>query len=111
MDCSGDFGGRNDVSIQYLESGSTARTMELRVFDSLMSMDGEPVTDLTDIYDRLEAAQREERSVRFVFKRLDWEDHQIFGFIQREFEVADLEHMGPIPPQESEQVAKNHRFH
>jgi len=66
---------------------------------------------LTDIYDRLESAQRAERSVQFVFKRLDWEDHQIFGFIQREFEVADLEHMGPVPERESEQVAKNHRFH
>ena len=107
----GDFGGRNDVSIQYLESGSTARTMELKVYDSLMSMDGEPVTELTDIYDRLEAASREERPVRFVFKRLDWEDHHIFGFIQREFEVADLEHMGPIPEQEPEQVTKKLRFH
>lgn len=102
----GDFGRRHDVSIQYLESGSTARSMELQVFDSLMSMDGEPVTDLTDIYDRLEAARREERSVRFVFKRLDFEDHHIFGFIQREFEVADLEFMRPMLEQEPAQVAK-----
>ena len=108
MDCSGDFGGRNDVSIQYLESGSTARSMELKVFDSLMSMDGEPVTDLIDIYDRLEAAWQEERSVRFIFKRLDWEDHHIFGFIQREFEVANLELMGPMPEQEPAQVARIH---
>ncbi|MCH8086441.1 MAG: rRNA maturation RNAse YbeY [Chloroflexi bacterium] len=70
------------------------------------SMDGEPVTDLTDIYDRLEAARREERSVRFVFKRLDFEDHHIFGFIQREFEVADLEFMRPMLEQEPAQVAK-----
>ncbi len=102
----GDFGRRHDVSIQYLESGSTARSMELKLFDSLMSMDGEPVTDLTDIYDRLEAARREERSVRFVFKRLDFEDHHIFGFIQREFEVADLELMRPMLEQEPAQVAK-----
>jgi hypothetical protein len=103
-----DFGKRNAVSIQFLESGSTARSMELELFDSLMSMDGEPVTDLLDIYDRLEAAWQEERSVRFVFKRLDWEDHHIFGFIQREFEVADLELMGPMLEQEPAQVAKNH---
>ncbi len=56
--------------------------------------------------DRPWAARREERSVRFVFKRLDFEDHHIFGFIQREFEVADLELMRPMLEQEPAQVAK-----
>jgi S1-C subfamily serine protease len=102
----GDFGKRPDVSIQYLESGSTARAMDLELFDSLMSMDGEPVTDLMDIYDRLEAAWLEERPVRFVFKRLDWEDHHIFGYVQREFDIWDLELLGPVPVRELEQVAR-----
>jgi hypothetical protein len=100
-----DFGKRHDVSIQYLESGSTARAMDLELFDSLMSMDGEPVTDLIDIYDRLEAAWLEERSVKFVFKRLDWEDHHIFGYVQREFDIWDLELMGPVPVRDLAQVA------
>jgi S1-C subfamily serine protease len=104
----GDFGKRHDVSIQYLESGSTARAMDLELFDSLMSMDGEPVTDLIDIYLRLEAAWLEERSVRFVFKRLDWEDHHIFGYVQREFDIWDLELLGPVPVREPAQVAKIH---
>ena len=80
--------------------------MDLDEYDALVSMDGEPVTDLNDVYDRLEAAQREDRSVRFVFRRPEWEDHHIFGFIQREFGVTDLELMGPIPEQEPAQVAK-----
>lgn len=100
------LGTHPDVSIQYLESGSTARAMALEIFDSLMSMDGEAVTDLIDIYDRLEAARREERPVQFVFKRLEWEDHHVFGFVQREFEVADLKLMGPVPVREPAQVAR-----
>jgi hypothetical protein len=63
----------------------------------LVSVDGRPVEDLNNLYDRLDAADRARESVHFVFKRWSNERDRVYDYIERTMAIEDLEFVGPSP--------------
>jgi C-terminal processing protease CtpA/Prc len=77
--------------------GTLGESLEIDKWDMLVSVDGQPVEDLSDLYARLEAADRAGKPVHFVFKRWSGERDRVYDYVERSMAVEDLELIGPAP--------------
>jgi S1-C subfamily serine protease len=85
------------IMVHSVEYGTLGESLEIEEWDMLVSVDGKPVEDLNNLYDRLEAADRARESVHFVFKRWSNERDRVYDYIERTMAIEDLEFVGPPP--------------
>jgi len=85
------------IMVHSVDYGTLGESMEVETWDMLVSVDGRPVEDLSNLYDRLEAANKSGESVHFVFKRWSSERDRVYDYIARTMAIEDLEFVGPPP--------------
>jgi S1-C subfamily serine protease len=85
------------IMVHSVEYGTLGESLEIEEWDMLVSVDGRPVEDLNNLYDRLDAADRARESVHFVFKRWSNERDRVYDYIERTMAIEDLEFVGPSP--------------
>ena len=54
-----------------------------------------PVEGVSNLYARLEAADRDGKSVSFVFKRWSGDRDRVYDYVERSMEIDDLQFVGP----------------
>lgn len=81
------------LMVHHVEPGSIGQAQGVARSDVLEAVDGNPVTELMDLYDRLQAATRARRRVELSFKRLVGGDYA-FAYAQRRLFVRDLRLVG-----------------
>jgi S1-C subfamily serine protease len=77
--------------------GTLGESLEIEKWDMLVSVNGQPVEDLNNLYAQLEAADRDGESVHFVFKRWSGERDRVYDYLERSMAVEGLEFIGPAP--------------
>ena len=85
------------LMVHSIEWGTLGESLELEKWDMLVSVNGQPIEDLNNLYDRLEAAGNDGKTVHFVFKRWSGERDRVYDYVERSMAVEDLEFVGPAP--------------
>jgi serine protease Do len=79
--------------VHHVEPGSIGEALEVARSDVLEAVDGAPVSDLDDLYERLREAAQERRRVELSLKRLVGGQYA-FSYSQRRLKVRDLRMVG-----------------
>jgi len=87
----------NDVlMVHHVSSGSLGSSLEIKKWDFLVTVNGENVNSLETVYQRLEAAQLEEKSVTLMLKRWSNKQDRIYDYIERSVSVNELKSIGAL---------------
>ena len=81
----------------HVDRGSLAESLEIKKWDMLVSIDGQPIGSLTDLHERIAAARQDDRPVTLVLKRWSNEHDQVYDYVERSVAIEDLEFVGPAP--------------
>jgi S1-C subfamily serine protease len=73
------------LMVSYVESGSTAEVHDLQQYDRIITLNGQPVTDLDDLWRALGHAKSESSTVHVTLKRLTESEAGLFEY--REYEI------------------------
>jgi S1-C subfamily serine protease len=81
-------GGRLALMVHHVERGSTGDAQKIDMMDMLLSVDGEAVSDLDQLYGKLLAAHEEKRDVTFKLLRIGDLEETIFSYVERPLSVS-----------------------
>ena len=85
------------LMVHSVEDGTLGQSLEIAEWDMLVSVNGYPVEDLSNLYERLGAADRNGEAVSFVFKRWSNDRNRIYDYLERSMEIDNLQFVGPPP--------------
>ena len=85
------------LMVHDVKSGTLGDSLEIDLWDILVSIDGHPADTLDALYERLAAAERDGNSVVLVFKRWSSGRDRLYDYVERALTVEDLEFVGPRP--------------
>jgi C-terminal processing protease CtpA/Prc len=85
------------LMVHSVEDGTLGESLEIEKWDMLVSVNGRPVEGLSNLYARLEAADRGGKAVTFVFKRWSGDRDRVYDYLERSMDIDDLEFVGPSP--------------
>jgi len=85
------------LMVHSVEDGTLGESLEIKEWDMLVSVNGRRVEGVSNLYARLEAADRDGKAVSFVFKRWSGERDRIYDYVERSMEIDDLQFVGPSP--------------
>jgi serine protease Do len=85
------------IMVHSVEFGTLGESLEIETWDMLVSVDGQQVEDLSNLYARLEAAEKDGKEVHLVFKRWSSERDRVYDYLERSMAIEDLEFVGPSP--------------
>lgn len=86
--------GARGLMVHHVEPGSIGEAQEIEKSDLLEAVDGAPVLDVDDLFDRLNAARRDGGRVTLTFKKLAGGD-ALFNYTQRSLLLSELRIIGP----------------
>ena len=86
--------GARGLMVHHVESGSIGEAQEIEKSDLLEAVDGAPVLDVDDLFDRLNAARKDGGRVMLTFKKLAGGD-ALFTYTQRNLLLSELRIIGP----------------
>lgn len=81
------------LMVQSLEPGSLGESLEIEKWDILVKIEGQAVLGLTDLYQKLDAAQRADRPVVIVLKRWSSSSTRLYDFVERTVWLEELEYI------------------
>lgn len=82
-------GGKLSLMVHYIERGSAGDAERIKRMDLLYTMDGEPVENVDDLYQRIKTAFDNKRMVVFKFIRLEDMEENLFSFVERPVKVSN----------------------
>ncbi len=85
------------LMVHSVEDGTLGESLEIGKWDMLVSVNGRPVEGVSDLYARLEAADRSGKAVSFVFKRWSGDLDRVYDYLERSMDIDDLQFVGPSP--------------
>ncbi len=87
----------NDVlMVHHVTNGSLGSSLGIKKWDLLVTVNGENMNSLEAVYERLEAAQTEEKSVTLMHKRWSNKQDRIYDYIERSVSVNELKSIGAL---------------
>ncbi len=87
----------NDVlMVHHVTNGSLGSSLEIKKWDLLVTVNGENMNSLETVYERLEAAQMEAKSVKLMLKRWSNKQDRIYDYIERSVSVNELKSIGTL---------------
>jgi S1-C subfamily serine protease len=85
------------LMVHSVERGTLGESLEIEKWDLLVSVDGESVTGLEELFSRFDAARTREQSVVLAFKRWSNGSDRVYDHVERTILVDELEFVGPAP--------------
>jgi S1-C subfamily serine protease len=94
-----DFGdlvnNRLTLMVHHVERGSGGDAQRIDQMDMLLAVDGQPVTELNDLYQRFQTAFQDKKTVTLKLLRLGDLEETIFSYIERPLLVTEPRLIGP----------------
>ncbi len=85
------------LMVHSVEDGTLGESLEIKEWDMLVSVNGRRVEGVSNLYGRLEAADRDGKAVSLVFKRWSGDRDRVYDYVERSMEIDDLQFVGPSP--------------
>ncbi len=85
------------LMVQHVDPGSLGESLDIKKWDLLLKVDGQPIRGLTDLHERVSAARKDERPVTLVFKRWSRKRNRVYDYIERTMVIEEFEFVGPAP--------------
>ncbi|UCH54175.1 MAG: trypsin-like peptidase domain-containing protein [Pseudomonadota bacterium] len=82
------------LMVHHVDRGSPGDAQRIHVMDLLLAIDGESVTTLDALYERLAAAQSAGREVHLKLIRVGDIEDSLFTYVERPLGVQNLKHVG-----------------
>jgi S1-C subfamily serine protease len=82
-------GGKLALMVHYVERGSTGDAERIKRMDLIYTVDGKPVDNVDELFNRIKAAFDNKQPVVFKFIRLEDLDENLFSYIERPVAVTN----------------------
>lgn len=84
--------------VHHVETGSIGNNAKIQTLDILISIDGQTITNLKELFSALQTAKEKKQAVKIKLKRFSQSDNfsdRFYDYLERSMTVEDLKYIGP----------------